>query len=161
MSSSNKSPDLKGEGSEMKKKDASELLSVYLVLFLTLIAGLSLFMFIINWEDWFFGIKLDGWPAGLYLFLKVVVAALLAYLLVKHENKRILWSILSIVFFAFVFILPVFSSQRNLRDELSWMIFWIEFVIMIIIPVILLVIFMRGGSIQRGGLKDNTINGRT
>ena len=123
----------------MKKKDASDLLSVYLVLFLTLIAGSSIFMFIINWEDWFFGIKLDGWPAGLYLFSKVVVGALLAYLLVKSENKRILWSILSIVFFAFVFILPVFSSQRNLRNELGWMLFWIEFVIVIIIPVILLI----------------------
>ncbi len=127
----------------MKKKDASDLLTVYLVLFLTLIAGSSLFMFIINWEDWFFGIKLNGWPAGLYLFSKVVVGALLAYLLVKSENKRILWSVLSIVFFAFVFIVPVFSSQRNLRDELGWMIFWIEFVIMIIIPVILLISYFN------------------
>ncbi len=127
----------------MKKKDASDLLAVYLILFLTLIAGSSLFMFIINWEDWFFGIKLNGWPAGLYLFSKVVVGALLAYLLVKSENKRILWSVLSIVFFAFVFIVPVFSSQRNLRDELGWMIFWIEFVIMIIIPVILLISYFN------------------
>ncbi len=127
----------------MKKKDASDLLAVYLILFLTLIAGSSLFMFIINWEDWFFGIKLDGRPAGLYLFSKVVVAALLAYLIVQHENKRILWSILSIFFFAFVFILPVFSSQRNMRDELGWMIFWIECVIMIIIPVILLIMYLN------------------
>ncbi len=126
----------------MKKKDASDLLSIYLVLFLTLIAGSSLFMFIINWEDWFFGIKLDGWPAGLYLFLKVVVAALLAYLLLNHEKKRILWSILSIVFFAFVFILPVFSSQRDMRSELGWMIFWIECVIMLIIPVLLLIMYL-------------------
>ena len=122
----------------MKKKDASDLLTIYLILFLTLIAGSSLFIFIINWEDWFFGIKLDGWPAGLYLFSKVVVAALLAFLLVKRGSTRILWSILSIVFFAFVFILPVFSSQRNMRNELGWMIFWIEVILMIIIPVILL-----------------------
>jgi len=127
----------------VKKKTASDLLSIYLVLFLTLVAGSSLFMFIINWEDWFFGIKLDGWPAGLYLFLKVVVAALLAYLLLNHENKRVLWSILSIVFFAFVFILPVFSSQRGMRSELGWMIFWIECVIMIIIPVILLIMYLN------------------
>jgi len=126
----------------MKKKTSSDLLSIYLVLFLTLIAGSSLFMFIINWEGWFFGIKLDGWLAGLYLFSKAVVAALLAYLLVKHENKRILWSIISIFFFAFVFILPVFSSQGNMRSELGWMIFWIEWVIMIIIPVILLIVVL-------------------
>jgi amino acid permease len=127
----------------MKKKDASDLLAVYLVLFLILIAGSSLFMFIINWEDWFFGIKLDGWPAGLYLFSKAIVAALLAYLLLKSENKRILGSILSIIFFAFVFILPVFSRQRNMRSELGWTIFWIQLVIMIIIPVILLIIYLN------------------
>jgi hypothetical protein len=126
----------------MKKKDASDLLAMYLVLFLTLIAGSSLFMFIINWEDWFFGIKLDGWPAGLYLFSKAVVAALLLYLLLKKEGMRILWSILSIVFFAFVFILPVFSSQREMRSELGWMIFWAELVIMIIFPIILVVIYV-------------------
>jgi amino acid permease len=133
----------------MKKKDASDLLAVYLVLFLILIAGSSLFMFIINWEDWFFGIKLDGWPAGLYLFSKAIVAALLAYLLLKSENKRILGSILSIIFFAFVFILPVFSRQRNMRSELGWTIFWIQLVIMIIIPVILLIIYLNVNRINR------------
>jgi len=134
----------------MERKDASDLLSVYLVLFLTLIAGSSLFMFIINWEDWFFGIKLDGWPAGLYLFSKVVVGALLAYLLVKHENKRILWSILSIVFLAFVFILPVFSSQRNLRSELGWTVFWAELVLLLIVPVILLIGYLIASRKNKG-----------
>jgi len=73
---------------------------------------------------------------------------------VKHENKRILWSILSIFFFAFVFILPVFSSQRNMRSELGWMIFWIECVIMIIIPVILLIVYLvanRKSKEERAG----------
>lgn len=54
----------------MKEKDASDLLAIYLVLFLTLVAGSSLFMFIINWEDWFFGIKLDGWTQGCIYFQK-------------------------------------------------------------------------------------------
>jgi hypothetical protein len=126
----------------VKKKDASDLLAVYLILFLTLIAGSSLFMFIINWEDWFFGIKLDGLPAGLYLFSKAFVAALLIYLLLKKESRRILWSTLSIVFFAVVFILPVFSSQRNMRNELGWTIFWAELVVLIVIPVCLLIIYL-------------------
>jgi len=126
----------------MEQKPVSDLLAIYLVLFLALVAFSSLFIFFINWEDWFFGIKLDGWPAGLYLFLKAVVATLLAFLLLKNESKRIAWSILSIVFFAFVFILPVFSSQRNLRSELGWIIFWIELVVLIIIPSILIVVYM-------------------
>ena len=135
----------------MKEKDASDLLVIYLVLFLTLIAGSSLFMFIINWEDWFFGIKLDGLPAGLYLFSKVVIAALLAYLLVIHKNKRVLWSILSILFFAFVFVLPVFSRQRDMRSELGWTIFWIECVILLIIPVILLIVCLIANRKNRKG----------
>ena len=133
----------------MERKDASDLLSIYLVLFLTLVVSSSLFMFIINWEDWFFGIKLDGWTAGIYLFSKAVIAALLVYLLLKHESKRILWSILSIVFSAFVFILPVFSSQRNLRDELGWTIFWQELAVLIIIPVILLVVYLMVNRLDR------------
>jgi len=141
-SSSGKSPDLMREGPEMERKNASDLLTMYLLLFLTLIAGSSLFMFIINWEDWFFGIKLDGLPAGIYLFSKSFVAAFLIYFLLKDESRKILWSILSIVFFAFVFILPVFSSQRNMRSEPGWMIFWIEVILMIIIPVILLSVYL-------------------
>jgi hypothetical protein len=126
----------------MDKKNISFLLSLYLVLFLALTAAEFFFAFTLNWEDWFFGIKLDGWSAGLALFSKGFVAALLVYLLLKHESRRVLWSILSIVFFAFVFILPVFSSQRNMRNELGWTIFWIEFVVLIIIPVILLIVYL-------------------
>lgn len=123
------------------KKNVSDLLAIYLVFFLALVAFSFLFVFIINWEDWFFGIKLDG-PAGLYLFLKAVVAALLAHLLLKSWSKRIAWSTLSIFFFAFAFILPVFSSQRNLRSKPGWIIFWIELVVLIIIPSILITIYM-------------------
>ncbi len=136
----------------MEKKNVRDLLSIYLVLFLALVASGTLFVFIINWEDWFFGIKLDGLPAGLYLFSKVVVAALLAYVLVKNKNTRILWSIISILFFAFVFILPVFTNQRNLHSELGWMIFWIKLVIMIIIPVILLIMYVIMSRTKQGGV---------
>jgi hypothetical protein len=123
----------------MDKKNISFLLILYLVLFLTLVAAGFFFAFTINWEDWFFGIKLDGWPAGVALFLKGFVAALLIFLLLKDEIRSILWSILSIGFLAFVFILPVFSSQRSMRNELGWTIFWAELVVLIVIPVILLI----------------------
>ncbi|WAC04832.1 MAG: hypothetical protein OS112_10315 [Methanoregula sp.] len=133
----------------MDRQHVSDLLGVYCALFLTLVAAESLFVFIINWEDWFFGIKLDGWPAGLYLFSKAVIAALLAYLLLKNGNKRIQWSVISILFFAFVFILPVFSSQRNMRSELGWTAFWIELAILIIIPVLLLIVYMIMNRMDR------------
>jgi len=124
----------------MDKKNISFLLSLYLAVFLSLFAAGFLFAFIINWEDWFFGIKLDGLPAGIYLFSKAVVAALLAYLLLKCGTKQFLLSIVSVFFFLFVFILPVFSSQRNLRSGFGWTVFWIELVVLIIIPVVFLVV---------------------
>jgi hypothetical protein len=45
----------------MDKKGFSDLPGTYLAIFLILVALGSLFGFVINWEDWFFGIKLDGW----------------------------------------------------------------------------------------------------
>ena len=133
----------------MDKKNISFLLSLYLAVFLSLFAAGFLFAFIINWEDWFFGIKLDGLPAGIYLFSKAVVAALLVYLLLKDESRKILWSVLSIGFLAFVFILPVFSSQRNLRNELGWTIFWAQLVVLIIIPVCLLIVYLVVNRMNR------------
>jgi len=133
----------------MDKKNISFLISLYLAVFLTLLAAGFLFAFIINWEDWFFGIKLDGLPAGIYLFSKAVVAALLVYLLLKDESRKILWSVLSIGFLAFVFILPVFSSQRNLRNELGWTIFWAQLVVLIIIPVCLLIVYLVVNRMNR------------
>jgi hypothetical protein len=125
----------------MDKKNISFLLSLYLIVFLTLMAAGFFFVFVINWEDWFFGIKLDGWPAGIFLFSKAIVSALLIFLLLKNEGRRILWSILAICFLAFVFILPVFSSQRVMRSELGWTIFWAELIVLIIVPVILLLVY--------------------
>lgn len=126
----------------MDKKNISFLLSLYLIVFLTLMAAGFFFVFVINWEDWFFGIKLAGWPAGIFLFSKAIVSALLIFLLWKNEGRRILWSILAISFLAFVFILPVFSSQREMRSELGWTIFWAELIVLIIVPVILLLVYL-------------------
>jgi len=126
----------------MDKKTISFLLSLYLIVFLTLMAAGFFFVFVINWEDWFFGIKLDGWPAGIFLFSKAIVSVFLIFLLLKNEGWRILWSIMAISFLAFVFILPVFSSQRAMRSEFGWTIFWAELIVLIIVPVILLLVYL-------------------
>lgn len=126
----------------MDKKTISFLLSLYLIVFLTLMAAGFFFVFVINWEDWFFGIKLDGWPAGIFLFSKAIVSVFLIFLLLKNEGWRILWSIMAISFLAFGFILPVFSSQRAMRSEFGWTIFWAELIVLIIVPVILLLVYL-------------------
>ena len=126
----------------MDKKKISFLLSLCLIVFLTLVAAGFFFAFIINWEDWFFGIKLDGLPAGISLFLKAFIASSLVVQVGKDEARRTLWWILSLAFLAFVFILPVFSSQRNMRSEPGWTVFWIELVILIIVPAVLLLVYL-------------------
>jgi len=125
----------------VKRNEIADLLGAYCILFLLLIAAGSFFVFVINWEDWFFGIKLDGWPAGLYLLSKAVIAALLVFLLVKDPKRRIVWDAMAVLFFAFVFILPVFTIQRNLKSSLGWAIFWIECVLFLLIPAVLIALW--------------------
>ncbi len=45
-----------------------------------------LFVFILNWEDRVLGFKLDGQPAGLYLFAKWLIPAVLAGALVRYPR---------------------------------------------------------------------------
>ncbi len=122
------------------KQDISTLLAAYSILFLFLTLLGHLFILTINQEDWFFGIKLDGWPAGLYLFAKAAVAAALILLLIRDAKNRAAWGLASVIFLSFVYILPVFSGQRNLKSDAGWTIFWAECVLFLVIPAILLLL---------------------
>ncbi|MFA7694808.1 MAG: hypothetical protein WCX63_04660 [Methanoregula sp.] len=128
-----------------------EVLCAYLVLFLFLSALMSFFAFIINWEAWFFGIKLDGWPAGLYLFATALAATLLISLLLKYPGRSFMLCAVSVLYFVFVYILPVFSRQANLKSDLGWTVFWIELVLYIVIPSIVLGVYAILGRIKTGG----------
>ena len=135
----------------LKRSEIADLLAAYLLLFLLLTALCHLFIFIINWEDWFFGTKLDGWPAGLFLFAKAAAAAALAILLIRDAKRRAAWGLASVFFFAFVYILPVFSGQRNMRSEPGWTIFWAECVLFLVIPGALLALYgIAGRNMQEG-----------
>jgi hypothetical protein len=126
----------------MEKKRIREILmgalSTYMVLFLFLDALITSFAFLINWEAWFFGIKLDGWPAGLYLAATALAAAGLIVLLLKYPDRSFAVCSASVLYFAFVYILPVFSRQRNMKIDFGWTIFWAELVLYIIIPSVIL-----------------------
>jgi len=127
------------------------VLSAYLVLFLFLSALMSSFAFLINWEAWCFGIKLDGWPAGLYLFATALAAVLLVVLLLKYPHKSFAICATSVLYYTFVYILPVFSRQRNLKSDMGWTIFWIELVLYIVIPSVLLGIYAMLNRRKTGG----------
>jgi hypothetical protein len=139
----------------MDKKPVQEtlmgILSTYLVLFLFLSALESFFAFVINWEAWFFGIKLDGWPAGLYLFATALAAVLLVVLLLKYPHRSFAICAVSVLYFAFVYILPVFSRQKNLRSDLGWTVFWAEVMLYIVVPLLILGIYAVAGRTKTGG----------
>jgi len=126
----------------MEKKRIREILmgalSTYLVLFLFLDALITSFAFLINWEAWFFGIKLDGWPAGVYLAATALVAAGLIVLLLKYPDRSFAICSASVLYFAFVYILPVFSRQANMKSDFGWTVFWVELVLYIVIPSVFL-----------------------
>ena len=127
------------------------VLSAYLVLFLFLSALMSSFAFLINWEAWFFGIKLDGWPAGLYLFATALTEVLLVVLLLKYPRRSVTICSASVLYFAFVYILPVFSRQRNMKSDLGWTVFWAEVLLYIVVPLLALGIYAVAGRTKTRG----------
>ena len=71
-----------------------------------------LFMFVINWEDWFFGMKMDGLPAGILLFTKFLITASLAYLLIRYPDKIAGITALSFLFYGFLFLDSAITVQK-------------------------------------------------
>jgi len=138
----------------MEKKRVREILmgalSAYLVLFLFLDVLIISFAFLINWEAWFFGIKLDGWPAGLYLAATALAAAGLIVLLLKYPDRSFAVCSASVIYFAFVYILPVFSRQRNMKSDLGWTVFWVELVLYLVIPSVILGVSAVLGRTKNG-----------
>ncbi|MCK9630103.1 MAG: hypothetical protein M0R30_00525 [Methanoregula sp.] len=72
-----------------------------------------LFVFILNWEDWFFTIKLDGLPAGLFLLARALGAGALAGLIVQYPKHTTLFAGISVVYFGFIFLNSAFTIQKN------------------------------------------------
>jgi hypothetical protein len=69
-------------------ESAEALLFICLIFALVLSAFIFFFVFCINWEDWFFGTKLDGLPAGLWLFAKMATAVAIVYLMAHYPRYR-------------------------------------------------------------------------
>jgi hypothetical protein len=75
------------------------------------------FIFVINWEDWFFGIKLDGFPAGFYLLIKASVAVILAFLIIGYPRKIQQLAILAILYFGFLLLDSAVTIQKNTHGQ--------------------------------------------
>jgi len=115
------------------------VLANYIVIITLLSALMSFFVFIINWEDRFMGIKLDGLPAGIYLFCKGFVALLLALLALKYREKIELITACVILYFAYL-IGPVLFTPYIIPSFSGMLTYLLDFWLGIGLPIVLLVI---------------------
>jgi hypothetical protein len=101
-----------------------------------LTALMFFFVFTINWEDRFWGTKLDGLPAGIYLLAKGLIALFLVILMVKYREKIELLTVLAILYFGYLLAPTTLSLSSPVFDMPRYL---AQLTIVLIVPVILLI----------------------
>lgn len=132
-------------------KSSEALLWYSLILILILVAIPFSFVFIINWEDWIFGIKLDGWPAGIALLAKAVTAFTLAVLLIWFPKYKRGLSLLTIAYFGFLLVDSATTIQKNTAGKESFSILLLLF---FLVPVLYLIVHILASRMDKG--RQNT-----
>jgi hypothetical protein len=110
-----------------------KLLSILHIAILFLSALMFTFVFIINWEDWFFDVKLAGPAAGLFLAAKAGGAVILVFLVTQYPA--------SIAYFGFLFVNATVTYQTTAPGS-----FPVLLAVLVIIPVFLLVLKLRSAD---------------
>jgi hypothetical protein len=111
---------------------------LFLCLFISVVvsAMVFFFVFIINQEDWFFGMKLDGPMAGLYLFAKGLGAAAIAVILAQFPRFQKAGAIAGIGYFGLMFFDSAVTIQKNTYGRES---FSLLLALLLLVPVLLLI----------------------
>jgi len=117
-------------------KGLDQALYYILLGILVLNALMYLFVFILNWEAYFFGIKFDGPDAGILLFAYFFIPAVLAYLLFRYPRRIVIIALLSIFFFGFHFIDSATTIQAVSGGANSFSEFLAA---MVVIPLVVLI----------------------
>lgn len=104
---------------ELKRilKNIDVLLRYGLIAILLLSFLIHIFVFMINWETFIFGVRLAGPTAGLYLFLKAIGAGFLAFILIKYRQYTTAAFTLAGLYFGYNFIDSAVTIQ-TLTDKL-------------------------------------------
>jgi hypothetical protein len=124
-------------------KSLDSLLSGCLVAILALSFLMFTFVFIINWEDWFFGTRLAGPLAGVYLFAKAAVAFILTFLLVQYPRYRTAGTVTAVAYFGFLFLDSSVTIRQNTAGQQP---FSALFALFLAIPVLLLILTLVTGK---------------
>lgn len=75
-----------------------------LLIALMLAAAAFFFVGVINAEDWFFGTKLDGPPAFLYLLIKALGASALVYSIILYPRLIRPAGVMTAAYFGYLFV---------------------------------------------------------
>lgn len=110
-------------------------------------AMMFLFVFVINWEDWFFGTKLDGTPAGIFLALKGISGLLLSYLILRFPGRIGEISILAIAYCGFLFASSAVTIQKLTGGRQS---FSSTLAVFLSVPVLFLAVHIVNRKYGRG-----------
>ena len=127
-----------------------------LLTILVLSALASIFVFIINWEDWFFGTKLDGLPGGIFLLAKTITAITLAALLVQFTKYKKVTILMAVAYFGFLLFNSAAMIQKNTAGRES---FSILLAIFFLIPILYFIVNILATRLDRDDTADREIVG--
>jgi hypothetical protein len=137
-------------------KYLDSLLSGCLAAILALSFLMFTFVFIINWEDWFFGTRLAGPLAGVYLFAKAAMAFALIFLLVQYPRYRIAGTVAAVAYFGFLFLDSSVTIRQNTAGQQP---FSALFAVFLAIPILLLILTLVTGKPGTGRDADQRDTG--
>lgn len=112
-------------------------------------SGIYFFVFVINWEAFFFGVRLAGPMAGMVLGIKSLIPAILALILVRHPETLMQVALVSVAFFGFSFLDSSVTIQMNTGGTV---LFGIVPLAGVLIPVIVVIGHFLG---DRYGRRDD------
>jgi hypothetical protein len=124
------------------------ILYYMLVAALLLCVAAFLFIFCINWEDWFFGTRIEGLSAGVALFLKAAAAGVLLGLALRYR-WRINWiAPLALLYFGFLAADSTVTIRKTTGDPAAFSVF---FIALCLIPLAYLAVRNLPGFYNRAG----------
>lgn len=144
-------------------RDLDKIFYYILLGILLLNSVMYLFAFTLNWEAFFFGIKVDGPDAGIILFTYFLISTILGFLLFRYPRRIMIIALMSILFFGFKFI----DSAETVQEISGGLRTYNEFmVVFLIAPLVALVGHLISGRFYDGendeaGKEYDDQNGQT
>ncbi|MHB8163162.1 MAG: hypothetical protein ACYDDV_02315 [Methanoregula sp.] len=107
-------------------------------------------------EDWFFGTKLDGLPAGIFLLAKTITAIALAALIVQCTKYKKVIILIAVAYFGFLLFNSAATIQKNTAGRES---FSILLAIFFLIPILYFMVNILATRLDRDDTADREIVG--